>query len=395
MDGRFLCSFDGIYSTHLTYSRFWSRYTEIFDRVVVVARVSSIKKVPKGLERADGANVEFYELPDFQGIWGLFNRKRNIMKKIEEAIKDCDIAILRVPGVVSTLVWIKLNMMGRRYACEVVGDPFRSIIYSRMFLPIRIPLSAIAWLILRIQCKKAFAVAYVTKRVLQRSYPSKGFIEAFSDVDIKKNNFIDYENIKKKREEWEKVLKLKMRPWRVIFIGSLDQPYKGLEIALKALSISLKRGVDWEFRVVGDGRLRKDYENLTVKLGINNKVKFIGKIPAGRAIIEQLNWSDLFILPSFTEGMPRALIEAMARGLPCIATSVGGIPELLPNMALVPKGQIGILADKICDLLRQPELMEYLALMNVKKAEEIESSIISINRRQFYTKIKELVTKDT
>ena len=82
---------------------------------------------------------------------------------------------------------------------------------------------------------------------------------------------------------------------------------------------------------------------------------FLGQLPAGEMVRAQLDKADLFILPSKTEGLPRALVEAMARALPCIGTTVGGIPELLPSEDLVPPGDVKALAETIEDVLRRPE----------------------------------------
>lgn len=72
------------------------------------------------------------------------------------------------------------------------------------------------------------------------------------------------------------------------------------------------------------------------RLGVADRVTFVGTVPAGAAVRAHLDAADLVVVPSRTEGLPRALIEAMARGLPAVGTTVGGIPELLADVDLVP-----------------------------------------------------------
>ena len=87
---------------------------------------------------------------------------------------------------------------------------------------------------------------------------------------------------------------------------------------------------------MGDGRHRAELESLARTSGISAATKFLGELPNGEAIREQLDQATLMVLPSRTEGLPRVIIEAMARAVPCVASNVGGIPELLDPRYLVP-----------------------------------------------------------
>jgi len=106
--------------------------------------------------------------------------------------------------------------------------------------------------------------------------------------------------------------------------------------------------------IVGDGELRDHLTALSVELGLEESVRFLGF----RSDVERvLRAFDLFVLCSSTEGLPISLLEAMAAGRPVVATSVGGIPDLLRNGAagvLVPPHSPEALADAILKLLSDP-----------------------------------------
>lgn len=109
---------------------------------------------------------------------------------------------------------------------------------------------------------------------------------------------------------------------RICFVGRLDKE-KNLFALLKAV-----KGLNLELVIVGSGPLRKELEEKAHKNGIS--VQFWGNIPH-RQLPQILNSSDLFILPSLYEGHPKALLEAMACGLPVIGTDVPGIRELITH----------------------------------------------------------------
>jgi glycosyltransferase involved in cell wall biosynthesis len=119
-------------------------------------------------------------------------------------------------------------------------------------------------------------------------------------------------------------------------------------------------------------------------------VSFLGQIPRGKPVIEQLDAADLFVLPSFTEGLPRSLIEAMARGLPCLASNVGGIPELLASEDLMPPGDVATLAAKIESVIRNSDRLQKMAYQNIQTAREYRADELNRRRVDFYKRLKEV-----
>jgi len=114
---------------------------------------------------------------------------------------------------------------------------------------------------------------------------------------------------------------------RLIYVGRLIEE-KGVQVIIRALS-KLSPGLDWSFDIVGDGEYRRVLEEQVFRLGLNNKVRFLG---TRQDIPELLKQHDIFIhMPECEEGFGITIIEAMAAGLLCICKISGGIPEIIDN----------------------------------------------------------------
>ncbi|MBS0377899.1 MAG: glycosyltransferase [Proteobacteria bacterium] len=112
--------------------------------------------------------------------------------------------------------------------------------------------------------------------------------------------------------------------------------------------------------VVGDGPERRSLEALRTQLGLDAQVRFLG---ARGDVMQLLPAADAFVMSSVSEGLPMALLEAMAAGVPCVATAVGGIPGLLePDAGItVPAQNPEALAQAMADLSREPDRRAQLA----------------------------------
>jgi glycosyltransferase involved in cell wall biosynthesis len=138
--------------------------------------------------------------------------------------------------------------------------------------------------------------------------------------------------------------------------------------------------------------MRDDLECLSRRLGISGSVTFHGHLKRSdvRGILDR---SDLFILPSRQEGLPRSVIEAMSRGLPVIATDIGGIPELLHRDALVRPDDPQALSDKIYEFITNTELLRRMSVANVIRARDYTHAALKPRRTKFYQALAALVKK--
>jgi glycosyltransferase involved in cell wall biosynthesis len=121
---------------------------------------------------------------------------------------------------------------------------------------------------------------------------------------------------------------------------------------------------------------------------VADRVTLTGTLPAGDAVWRQLDAADLFVMPSRTEGLPKALIEAMARGLPAVGSAVGGIPELLAPEDLVPPDDVTALADAIRRLVTDPARMTAASARNLARAADFAETALAPRRDAFYRAVR-------
>jgi glycosyltransferase involved in cell wall biosynthesis len=137
-------------------------------------------------------------------------------------------------------------------------------------------------------------------------------------------------------------------PVRVLFVGRLV-PEKGVPVLIDATQELVRRGCPVEVRVAGDSPLRDALAKVVADRGIGDVLTFLG--PVSQDELPGLYaWADLFCLPSFAEGVPVVLMEAMATELPVVTTAIAGIPELVRDGrtgVLVPPGRADRVADAI------------------------------------------------
>jgi len=133
-------------------------------------------------------------------------------------------------------------------------------------------------------------------------------------------------------------------------------PEKGQEYLLDAMAILKSNGYSPHLVFFGDGPLLTHIKSQSQKYGMSSQITFMD---VRRDILEWLPHFDIFVLPSAWEGISLALLEAMASGLPVIATAVGGTSEVVidyENGILVPSGDVSALADALIVLIDNPDL---------------------------------------
>ena len=398
LDARYSVAPDGSVWSQFGMARpFWERYLEVFDKVRVVARGTRVEQPPEGWLPVNGKDILFHAVPDFHGPWQCLKRYPAVRAAIRSATPAHGAVILRVGSQVANILEPTLHRMNYPYGLEVVGDPFAVFAPGVVDHPLR---RFFRWHFsrrLRQQCQRAVGVAYVTRRSLQKRYPARHMDVSVSDVDLPPTALLG-------EIAWTHYSSIELEPaglsaggraarpygpYQIVAVGSLEQLYKGTDVLIDAVARCVRAGLDLTAVIVGDGKYRPQLAALAERSGISSRIRFLGQVTAGEPVRHILDAADLFVQPSRTEGLPRALIEAMARALPCIGSDVGGIPELLDASDLVPAGDPAALAAKIQEVTSSPSRMAAMSRRNLAGAREYVDSVLAERRRKFYTHIRD------
>ena len=147
----------------------------------------------------------------------------------------------------------------------------------------------------------------------------------------------------------------------VTFVGRLH-PQKDVQTLLEAFQLVVQQAshLQWQLRLAGTGPLEGKLKALVRDLSVERQVAFLGHVQDINALLDQ---SDLFVLPSLSEGISNALLEAMSRGLPCIVTDIPGNRDVIQdrvNGLLIQVGDSAGLARTIIDVVQDAALRKEL-----------------------------------
>lgn len=355
----------------------WSELLDVFDEVTIVARAQRVAQPTLTVPVAD-PRVTLFPLPFYQGPGQFVRAFPGLVARVRVAAQLDGAFLLRLPGPVGTMLAAALKRGGRRYAVQLVGDPHDVLGgggLGRGAARLRATVvTATQWAV-----RSGAAVAYVTGETLQRRYPPGSTARAFAASDINLT------------PEWFGAPRATPRndPPRLFLCGSLAQRYKGVDLLIDATASLRAAGVAVQAVVAGDGRFRGELQEQARRCGLADEVRFLGAISA-EAIRDELDRADLFVMPSRTEGMPRALIEAMARGLPAVGSDVGGIVELLPPERRFAREDVAGFAAAIAALLGDRQAYAAASERNLTLARSFAAEVLAPKRAAFYRAVRDM-----
>jgi glycosyltransferase involved in cell wall biosynthesis len=374
MDGDFARK-QGVPSSNRNhFAIFGSRYTEVFDQVHIMCRVHDIeddKTLPVG-----GQGVDVIALPPVHGWRGLLRHGPDIVRAFLYIPRDA-VVLLRVPGIYPILAWLILAMRRQPYGVEAMADAdaqFTPGAYQRRFR--RFYRLVWTWM-MRLQCRHAAASSYVTTNALQSQFPPGAGKPSFSytTLDLPEQSLVRRPRSRASFEKGELIL---------VNVAMMQKHLKGQDLIIRAMAQLVQSGLRLKLWLVGDGDTRGEFERLAAELGVSEHVRFLGRVQAGAEVFALLDQADIFVLPSRQEGLPRVVIEAMARSLPCFASALPGNHELLDREFLVRLDDEQDWVLKLRDAIGRPEFLARASQINLAAAQRFTVGRIQPIRNQFY-----------
>jgi glycosyltransferase involved in cell wall biosynthesis len=366
-----------VFSTGQFPYRRWMRYLKHFDELTVICRISDCAEVPARWDLSSGPCVAFSGTPDDHGKPLMQLRNGPKLQIIRREMLDCDAVIVRQ----SDLGWLAAREAERRgipWAVEVVGDAWDAYwnygtLLGKLYAPV-------AWWNSRRWIRQAEFAIYVTREYLQKQYPCRGFSYGVSDVEIKP---VSPSVLEQRIMRWRAGQPGLSKTLTIGLIGSLSNRYKGLHVALRALRRLASQGMPLRLHVLGDGKLN-DWRQEAKCLGVADLLHLDGCLPSGEPVMQWLDGLGIYIQPSFQEGLPRGLIEAMSRGLPALGSTCGGIPELLPKECLHRPGDDKTLAVQLARMVRDHSWRIQQAQRNFSEAKNYYADRVEAKRDEFW-----------
>lgn len=357
-----------------------ARYVAQFGRLVVVGRLRDAGPATPSVADGEGVEMACMRQPDRRLLLAGVGAPRRHVRDVLSAV-DC--AIIRLPSAIGAIACREAMRVGVPWMVEVVGCSWDALWYHGSLAGKA--LAPRSYLLNRRLIAKASHAIYVTQRFLQRRYPCPGETIGCSDVTVDRPR--------------AEVLARRLsrvgaggahRTVTLGLVGSSDVDYKGQDTALQALAVLARSGLDVRLRCLGGGDPAR-WRRRARDLGVADRVEFDGTLPHGRAVLEWLDGLDLFLIPSLTEGLPRALVEAMSRGLPAIGTHTGGIPELLGSEYTHPRRDHRRLAALVERLVRRPDEMTACARANWRTAQDFATDVLDGRRDAFLARFRAFV----
>ncbi|MHC6222073.1 glycosyltransferase [Arthrobacter sp. MMS24-S77] len=317
----------------------WDPYVQNIRQFRLAGRVNTARNsAERSLE-----GIPIYPLPYYVGFRGFVRSLPKTAIAVFRAISSSRRVIARLPGAIGFMAVVFARFMGRRVFVEVVGDPREVLLASNTAVLRR--LAGPVGLLMRWCVGQAEAGRFVTQNYLQERYPlqESAVRIAISDVRLVERDFSAHYS---RSSEFK---------WRLGAVGSQERDYKGHDLAIRALSELRKDGLDADLTLVGKGVEQASLRLLATELDVQEHVTFVDAIHSRQDLNEFMDCLDILLHPSRTEGLPRVVLEAMARSRPVIGSDVGGVPELVDPRWIVGKGDVESLVKKIGEMMKLPD----------------------------------------
>ncbi|MFC6354664.1 glycosyltransferase [Luethyella okanaganae] len=339
----------------------WKPYGEAFGRVNVVGRVDMSRAQSHG-EYVTGPAVGVVPVRFYYGLRRMLVSMPKVMSTVFSLGDRDSIFVGKLPEPISLLLYLRARKLKATFIALVVSEPnqlYRALVPG---LAGRL-LAGVFSSIMRSCLRNSSAAIYVTQSWLQQLYPVRAGVPTmgYNNIDMD-GLLVDRPRRHPSAQEHE---------FRLVSVGTMETSYKRFDQLLVVLSKLRRQGFSVALTLVGDGRERGGLEARASELGIREHVTFTGHMEHADEVRSVLDEADVFVMASAVEGLPRALIEAMARALPAVSTRAGGVEELLDDDDLVDIGDVEALTRRIARLLADPHEYDRTSTENLSRLRDL------------------------
>lgn len=347
------------------------RYLQLGDTVTFCMREKKIlDSEGSRFSHISDENFKFVPFPNFKSLTTYLFNKPKAKTIIGKLVKEHDLVVARMPSASGSIAIKEARKNKTPYFVEMVActyDAYRFFNWKgKLIAPYKL-------FKIRNIIRDCTHVLYVTKYFLQERYPTKGLSIHCSDVKLNYHS----EDVLKRR-----LNKINKHKGSLVLgsIGIVEVKYKGHADVIKALHKLKSENLIFNYKIVGEGDSNR-LQQLIDTLGMGSQIEVIGALPSNK-INKFLESIDLYIQPSKTEGLPRALIEAMAIGCPAAGSKVGGIPELLNADCLFKPGNVKDIVTSVKSFTADKLMKE--AKRNYEIAHEYQANVLEQRRSDFF-----------
>ncbi|WP_299576274.1 glycosyltransferase [uncultured Sunxiuqinia sp.] len=265
----------------------------------------------------------FFELNSYSNLFALFLKLpfywlRN-KKTIQDFIKKSDVLLVMTPSPISLII-LKYAIRYEKKHCLLIRQNTREMIpmrYSGIYKTMaRFIANYLETFVENFANKNNSHVLTLGPDIKKRYAHLSNNVREFVSSRYHINDIIDESKLRPLNIE-ERV--------RLLFVGRIEVN-KGINELLSALK---NTNIDYELSIVGDGQYMSNTKQLIKEYNLSNKIHLHGYIPYGPQLLDIYRSHDIFILPSYSEGLPQVVLEAMASGCLVLATNVGSIPSII------------------------------------------------------------------
>lgn len=326
------------YRTSYGYNKIAESLAVYFDKVILYTPVYKNKFI-NSYEKLNASNIEICELPSYKNEFELLLKIPIIFKILLLNVKKCDIFQVRIPSHIGVLGFFITKLFNKPIFIYVAGDWAKVIRakYKYGFKKYICSLYATyAEIIIKLIVKQS--LSFVTGQYLLNKYKQYKNVYLYISSSLSSKEIIQRDDTCQNEEI------------RILSIGRLVLE-KGTKYLLEAIKYLKDKNLKIKLDIVGQGICLEELQKKVESLNIKKEVNFLGYLTHNSNFLSIFDKADIFVLPSIGgEGTPKVVLEAMARGVPVIATNDGGIPWLVINQEtgiLIEKGSVNAICQAI------------------------------------------------